>query len=102
MKKLIIGIMLLLLIFLAGCAATTQQGVIQHEEAAYLKLTGNLENAYLAIDDNPPVLIEEPLEDFVYQLTPGTHIITVTRDGKLLMKRELYFDDQITREVEVK
>jgi len=101
MKKLILGIVIVLLMFLAGCAAN-QQGVVQYEEAAYLKLTGNLENAYLAIDDNPPVLIEEPQDNFVYQLTPGTHIITVTRDGKLLVKRELYFDDQITREVEVK
>jgi len=101
MKKLILGIVIVLLMFLAGCAAN-QQGVVQHEEAAYLKLTGNLENAYLAIDDNAPILIEEPDTNFVYQLTPGTHIITVTRNGKLVLKRELYFDDQITREVEVK
>jgi len=100
MKKYIIGSLMLLLLFIAGCA--TNRGAVQHEDAAYLKLTGNLENTFLAIDDNAPVQIEEPDKNFVYQLKPGIHIITVTRNGEVLVKRELYFDDQITREVAVK
>lgn len=102
MKKIFLGSLLAIILLLTGCAFNYDRGAVQHEETAYLKLTGNLENAYLAIDDNAPVMIEEPDKNIVYQIEPGTHIITVTRNGAVVVKRELYFDDQITREVEVR
>jgi hypothetical protein len=102
MKKIVIGSLLAIVLLLAGCAFNYDRGTVQHEEAAFLKLTGNLENAYLAIDDNAPVMIEESDTELVYQIKPGTHIITVTRNGAVVVKRELYFDDQVTREVAVK
>ncbi len=100
MKMILIASAIAFLLLLSGCAYN--QGVVQHEETAFLKLIGNLENASLQIDDNQVIVIEKPDKDIVYQIKPGTHIITVYKNGEIVVKRELYFDDQITREVTVK
>lgn len=98
-KTLLIYIFLFSILW--GCAA--QQGIIQKEETSYLKLIGDLDNITFQIDNGAVISIDGELEDVVlYEVKPGVHVIKVFRDNELIVKRELFFDNQIIKEVNVK
>jgi hypothetical protein len=77
------------------------QGVVQKDEIAFLKLTGNVENISIQID-NGEILPIISKDNTVYEIKPGVHIIRVRRDSEIIVERKLFFDNQVTREVNVK
>ncbi|MFC1887178.1 hypothetical protein ACFLYK_00040 [Candidatus Cloacimonadota bacterium] len=86
---------------LCGCAA--QQGIIQKEDISYLQLVGDLNNITFQIDDGVLTAVDSEIEDVVlYEVKPGIHVITVFRNNEMIVKRELFFDNQIIKEVSVK
>lgn len=87
-------------IILFSCAYN--QGVIQKDDVSYLKLTGNLNNITLQIDDGEIIKLKDFNDKTVYEIKPGVHIITIRRDNKVIVERKLYFNNQTTREVNVK
>lgn len=100
MKLAINCVMILVFFLLTNCAYN--EGVIQKDNTAYLKLTGNTENISLQIDDGKEIQLTEILDNTVYEIEPGTHVITIRRYSEIIVQRKLYFDNQITKEVKVK
>jgi len=91
---------ILLLGILSGCAYN--EGIVQKEDTAYLKLTGNTANISLQIDDDRIIPLIELDENTVFEIKPGMHIVKVFRNNKIVVNRELFFSNQITKEVNVK
>ena len=87
-------------IILFGCAYN--QGVIQKDDVSYLKLTGNLNKISLQIDEDAIIELTNFNNKTVYEIKPGVHIVTIRRDNKVIVERKLYFNNQTTREVNVK
>jgi len=99
--KVIIAVSIISLILLvSGCAMN--EGIIQTDEFAYLKLIGNLENVTLQINEDPIVTVDPEREDVVYQVIPGTHLVTIYKENKVIIQRKMYFDNKITKEINVK
>ena len=99
--KIILSLSFISLIMVfTGCAMN--QEIVQTDEFAYLKLVGNLENLTLQIDENAIIPVDPEKEDVVYKMKPGTHVVTVYKNNVIIVKRKLYFDDKITREIEIK
>ncbi|MDP8269151.1 MAG: hypothetical protein P9L97_10515 [Candidatus Tenebribacter davisii] len=96
------SILFVILVFslLTGCAYNA--GIIQKEDISYIKLTGNLVEISLQIDDNEIIPLIEPTDNTVYEIDPGLHLIRVYRNGEMIVKRNLFFDGNITKEVNVK
>jgi len=97
--KYIISIILLAIMF-SGCAYN--DGIVQKDNIAYLKLTGNIANISLQIDDNEIIPLIELDEDTIFEIEPGVHIVKVLRNNQIIVNRELFFDNNITKEVNVK
>jgi len=91
---------ILLFGILSGCAYN--EGVVQKDNIAYLKLTGNIANISLQIDEEEIIPLIELDENTVFEIKPGMHIVKVLRDNKIIVNRELFFGNQITKEVNVK
>ncbi|MCF7919003.1 MAG: hypothetical protein K9N06_03695 [Candidatus Cloacimonetes bacterium] len=100
--KMILSLTLISLILIITGCTTVNTTIIQKDEAAFLKLTGNLENVTMQIDDGSLVQVDPEKPDVVYQIKPGTHIVTIFRAGEIVVQRELYFDDKITREIDLR
>ncbi len=96
------------LFFLLG-ACGYQEGVVSRAEQSYLKFTGNWGNPSVQIDGMQPFVLK-PKEatdsspsptNMLYQLSPGKHRITVTRNGTLVVDRVVVLDSHATMEVHV-
>lgn len=86
-----------------------QEGVVWRAEQSYLRFTGNWANASVQIDGMQPFLLK-PKEatdsspspaNQLYQLSPGKHRITVTRNGNTVVNRVVVLDNHATMEVQV-
>ena len=100
MKKLIILLTLMFTLLAFGCASNA--GVVQKDETSYLKLTGNTHNLTIQIDEGPVTSIVIHNDNTLFEIKPGTHTITIRRDSVVISQRKIFFDDQVTREVNVK
>ncbi len=84
-------------------------GVVWRAEQSYLHFTGNWANASVQIDGMQPFLLRPkeatdsspPPPYTLYQLSPGKHRITVTRNGSVLVDRVVVLDNRATMEVQV-
>ena len=97
--KYLFSIIILAIMF-SGCAYN--EGIVQKKNIAYLKLTGNIANISLQIDNNEIIPLVELDEDTIFEIKPGVHIVKVLRDNKIIVNRELFFDNNVTKEVNVK
>ena len=109
--------LLLTALFVTSCGYST--GVIQNDEAGYIKFTGNWKNASIKIDESEPFELkyyhpEENINDEVsqnqapvspakvYLVSPGNHLVKVyNENGELAVKRKLFIGNQQTMEVRI-
>lgn len=99
MKKLRLIVLLTLLTFMSGCGY--KEGVHSAERTSYLYFTGNAKGAEVHIDDTSSFIVEKIGVNEQYKVAPGKHVITITKDGNILVKRELLLGDGIAREINV-
>ena len=87
-----------------------QEGAIQRAERSYLKFSGNVGNAIARVDDGPPFVLlpgdvtqadGQSVPGTLYQVPPGRHRVTVTREGQVVVDRILMLNDKTTMEVPV-
>lgn len=105
MKRL--GILMAVLVLTVGCAR--QAGIMQPDAESALLLTGNIRGSVLVLNGNRIGQIDQVAEVFDYKdgkgvqfaVDPGTHEVEVSKDGRLLVNRKLYLNDQQTMEVVV-
>ncbi len=94
MKQLLATAITLLL--LAGCGY--KEGVVTGDAKAYLFFTGMTEGAQVSIDGGDAFGVEAG-RDHQYRILPGKHRVSVTRDGRLLVDREIYVGDGVAKEI---
>lgn len=94
-KTMLVGLVLTLAACTSGYESTTQQA----DEGAFIRLSGNFMGTELVINEQPPIQIREGstrtfrLDNervVVFELMPGPQRIRITRNGELLVNRELY------------
>jgi ABC-type Fe3+-hydroxamate transport system substrate-binding protein len=67
MKFILIITLLGIILAFTGCAMNTNTQISQMDEAAFLKLVGNMENLTLQIDEGAIIVIDPEKEDVVYK-----------------------------------
>ena len=113
MKRFIFAALGALLLSLgSGCGL--REGVTQKDQASYLRLTGNTENAFLSIDGKEGIALGKTSyidkdtnkkvdsgELVHYQVSPGQHRIVVTKNGAQVVDRVVLLGDGIVKEIQV-
>ena len=99
MKKIIL--MLGLSIFLSFTGCGYKEGTLTATQKSYLYFTGDVSNAVVSIDGGESFKVISGKNN-QYSIKPGKHLVEVYRDGKIVVKRELYIGDDIAKEIEVR
>lgn len=84
---------------ISGCGS--KEGVRTEAHKSYLYFSGNTSDVVVSIDKGEGFSVEAGVEN-QYATKPGKHLIEVSRDGVLLIKREIYLGDGVAKEIEVK
>lgn len=99
MKKLILFLGILLTFSFTGCGY--KEGVKTSSAKAHLYFTGNTENVVVSVDGSEKFNVKSGADN-LYNITPGKHIIEVYRGDTLVVKREIFISDGISKEIEVR
>ena len=94
------GVILVLAYFvLIGCFHY-QEGSILKANKGFIRFVGNFEGVTIKVNDSNPIKIsgKPPL---LYEVNPGKHTVGVYRDGKLIIQRIMFIDNQVMTEVEI-
>ena len=94
------------------CACGYKEGIVQKSEKAFIKFTGNLENAIVQIDNLEPFKLvgaatydgswqKVDTDTIMYEISPGKHLMKVYRGETLIINRILILDNQIVTEVRI-
>jgi hypothetical protein len=97
MKTLLIMATTLLLL-MSGCGSKV--GVKSEAQKSYLYFTGNTSGAMVSIDKGEEFRVKAGVNN-QYGVKPGKHLLEVSRDGNLIIKREIYLGDGVAKEIEV-
>ena len=99
MKKIILTVGLIALIFLSGCGY--KEGVVTATQKSYLYFTGNTNDTVVSVDNGEKFTIQNGTNN-QYSVKPGKHLVEVYKDNRLIIKREIFISDGIAKEIEVK
>ena len=99
MKKLILIVGLIASIFLSGCGY--KEGVATATQKSYLYFTGKTNDMVVSIDNGEKFNIQTGTNN-QYAIQPGKHLVEVYKDNRLIIKREIFISDGISKEIEVK
>jgi hypothetical protein len=72
-------------------------GTITHAAISYFAFVGETRGATVSVDDQPAV----PLDGAKLSIEPGRHHIRVTKEGKVVVDRDVLVGDQQTMEISV-
>lgn len=97
--KVITVILMAFALFFVGCGS--KEGVRSEAHKSYLYFTGNTSGAVVSIDKGEGFSVKSGKNN-QYATKPGKRLIEVSRDGVLIIKREVYLGDGIAKEIEVK
>ncbi len=99
MKKIILTVGLIASIFLSGCGY--KEGVVTATQKSYLYFTGNTNDTVVSVDGGKKFNIKTGANN-QYAVKPGKHLVEVYKDNRLIIKREVFISDGISKEIEVK
>lgn len=86
---------------LTGCGY--HEETITTTQKSYIYFSGNTKKIEVSIDNGDKFAIKTDNEKrYRYDLEPGKHLIHAYRNGIVVLKREIYIGDGISKEIEVK
>ena len=94
----ILAIGLLSLLIFAGCGY--KEGVATGEQVAYLYFSGNTDGVAVSLDGGEKFSVK-PGRDHQYRIVPGTYMLRLYRDGRLIGERSVYIADGVAKEIGV-
>ena len=97
MKTLLIMATTLLLL-MSGCGS--KEGVKSEAQKSYLYFSGNTSGVMVSIDKGEEFSVKAGVNN-QYGIRPGKHLVEISRDGNLIIKREIYLGDGVAKEIEV-
>lgn len=89
-----------LVLVLSACGY--REGIIQSDSKSYLVFTGNIQDTTVSIDNVDPFPLEDNADKVHYQVSHGKHLITIKRDNKLIINREIFLGKGMTKEINIK
>lgn len=98
MKKCIYASFLIVLLTFSGCGY--KEGVVTPEKKSYLYFTGNVTGVTVTVDNGTGFSIEAG-KVHQYQVETGKHKVQVFRNNNLIVDRDIYVGDGISKEIEV-
>lgn len=99
MKKSITFIGILILLLLSGCGY--KEGVVSATQKSYLYFTGDTKDTQVSIDQGAKFSVINGKNN-QYSLKPGKHMVEVYKNGSIVVKRNIFISDGISKEIEVK
>ncbi|WP_304545067.1 hypothetical protein [Sulfurimonas microaerophilic] len=97
--KTLATLLIMITLLLSGCGL--KQGVETSAQKAYLYFSGDTDDVLVSIDNGEPFEVKEGREN-QYSIKPGKHLIEISKDGEIIIKREIYVGDGIAKEIEVR
>ncbi|MBE8167444.1 MAG: hypothetical protein HAW66_03610 [Shewanella sp.] len=106
LKYIVLGLSLL---FMTACGSSYKAST-QVTEQAFVQLTGNFWNTQISLDNQAPVMVtEDTVESFElhdkdvvrFPVAPGPHLVTISRNGSVIVKRKIYVSNSNVFEVMV-
>lgn len=88
MNWLLILASISLVTVLPGCAMV--ETTTQVEDVAFLTFKGVADGASFQLDGGTPQQIERWPDSVRYQIAPGRHSLIVSRNGDVIVRREIY------------
>lgn len=98
MKYSILMVAFFVIIGVNGCGY--KEGVVTTEQKSYLYFTGNIKDVKVIVDNGEGFAVESG-KDHQYKIASGKHTVTVYRNDIIILKREIFVSDGITKEIEV-
>ncbi|RLJ16464.1 hypothetical protein DJ030_17090 [bacterium endosymbiont of Escarpia laminata] len=99
MRNYLISLWLLSILIFSGCGY--KKGISTGDQEAFLYFSGNTNNVIVSIDNGERFSVKSG-RDNQYKIKPGKYTIRVYREGKIIVKREVYIGDGIAKEIGIK
>lgn len=90
---------LLVVALLAGCGY--KEGVKTEAQKSFLYFSGAVDGALVSVDGGAQFPVK-PGKDNLYSIPPGKHKVFVTRDGHVVVERDIYVGNGVAKEIEVR
>lgn len=94
----IVAIALGMMSLFSGCAHQT--GTITRSAASFLMFKGDATDARITIDGRTFNLTKDNAKDH-FEITPGVHRVTIEKQGRVVVDREILLSDRQTIEVAI-
>jgi hypothetical protein len=98
MKQLFVVLSIIAALTFSACGY--KEGVATGEQKAHLYFTGDTKNILVSIDKGEKFSVKEG-RDNLYNIKPGKHLVEVYKDNQLIVKREIFISDGVSKEIEV-
>jgi hypothetical protein len=87
-----------ILLLFGGCGY--KEGVSTGEREAFLYFSGNTEGVKVSVDGGDAFAVE-PGRDHQYKIRPGKHTILVYDGDSVIVERDVYVGDGVSKEIGV-
>jgi hypothetical protein len=102
MNTIKIALIIILLSITSGCSYNTYtSGVGSAEAISYLYFSGEIKGALVTIDDLPSFLVTKAGIKNLYKVSPGKHVIIITKNEKVVVKRKILLGDGHEKEINI-
>lgn len=99
MKKICVLLGLTALLLFSGCGY--KEGVKTDAQRAYLFFSGHVEGALISIDGGTAFEVQAGPNNR-YETSPGKHTLEVIKDGTVIIKRVIFIDDGVAKEINIR
>lgn len=88
-----------LVLLISGCGS--KEGVKSEAQKSFLYFSGKTQGVLVSIDKGEEFSVKAGVNN-QYGVRPGKRLVEILRDGKLILKREIYLGDGVAKEIEIK
>ncbi len=103
MKRIFVILAVVLVLALAACGG--HEGAVGSEETAWLSFTGDCRGAMLSLDGGEGILLrpaaytKKSTKNRWYQVAPGRHSVRISRNGAVIVARDILVGNGQTKEI---
>lgn len=111
-SKIIFFVNILMLIMLST-ACGYSSGMINPDSKSFVRFSGDFKGSVIYVDELPPIVLEGKSSAYTsenlssnklsthYEIEPGKHLITIKKNGKVVVRREVLLVKGVVKEIRV-
>lgn len=99
MKQFTLILSILIALGLSACGY--KEGIVTAAAKSHLYFTGDTSKILVSVDNGEKFPVKEG-RDNLYNIKPGKHLVQVYKNNQLIVKREIFVSDGVSKEIEVK